>query len=168
MAVVAGPFDDGALSQPVSTTVTDMGPIGTRTLHEADDACRSRPGFLRQTDTEGNGRVMGTPNRQVQKPFRVEQGPAGFPEFIQHAANGHLGRLRPIGMTAHPVDNRKENRPVAQCYGDSILVFFTIPQQAQVGVLDLQRSLRHVFFSCTLTRGLYHSTPASRKWNVPD
>ena len=151
MTVVAGPFDDGPFSQPVSTTVTDVRPIGTRTLHETDDAGRSRPGFLGQADTEGDRGLVGASNRQVQEPLRVEQGPAGFPEFVQHAADRHFGRLRTVGMTAHPVDNRKKNRPVAQCYGDAILVFVTIPQQAQVGVLDVQGSLRHVFFSCTLT-----------------
>jgi hypothetical protein len=46
-------------------------------------------------------------------------------------------------MTAHAVHDGEERRSIADGDGDPVLVFFAIPEEAQIRVLDLQVSLRH-------------------------
>jgi hypothetical protein len=79
----------------------------------------------------------------MQETVRVEQRPADFPELVQHHANGHFCGARAIRMTAHAVDDRQHHGAVGVRNGDAILVFFAMPDEAQVRVLDLQGSLRH-------------------------
>jgi hypothetical protein len=52
-------------------------------------------------------------------------------------------------MAAHAVDGHQEHRMLARSDGDAILVFFSVPDDAQVGVLDLHaRSTRLVDVLC--------------------
>jgi hypothetical protein len=46
-------------------------------------------------------------------------------------------------MATHAVDDRQHHGAVGVRNGDSILVFFAMPDEAEVRVLDLQGSLRH-------------------------
>ena len=46
-------------------------------------------------------------------------------------------------MAAHAIDDREHHGAIGIRNRDSILVFFAVPDQAYVGVLDLQGSLRH-------------------------
>jgi hypothetical protein len=57
-------------------------------------------------------------------------------------------------MTAHAIDDGEKRRAVSVRYGDSILVFFTIPEQAQIRVLEVQGRLRHARYSGKLPRAL--------------
>ena len=54
-----------------------------------------------------------------------------------------FGGARAIGVAAHAVDDREHHGAVGVRDGDTILVFFAMPDEAQVRVLDLQGSLRH-------------------------
>ena len=95
-------------------------------------------------------RIVGPPDRQVQESLGVEERTTRLPELADHGAYRHVGRPGAVGMAAHAVHDDEECRPVADGDGDSILVFFAIPEEAQIRVLDMQVSLRHACFSCRL------------------
>ena len=53
-----------------------------------------------------------------------------------------LGSARAIGMPAHAVDHDEQRGVLGDRGGDPVLVLFARPQQADIGVLDLQRGTR--------------------------
>jgi len=55
-------------------------------------------------------------------------------------------------MPAHAVHDGKERGAVAYRDRDAVLVFFAIPEEAQIRVLDVQVSLQHACFYCRLWR----------------
>jgi hypothetical protein len=119
-------------------------------LDHARRAGCARTNLGRQTATEIDDRLVCTADREVQEPFGVEERPARFPELADHGAYRDLRRARAVGVAAHAVHDSEERRSIADRDGDPILVFFAIPEEAQIRVLDLQVSLRHAGFSCRL------------------
>lgn len=86
---------------------------------------------------------MGAAHGQVQEALRIEQRPAHLPELVEHRAHRHFGCARAIGVSAHAVHDGEHDGAVGVRNGDSVLIFFAMPDEAQVCVLDLQGSLRH-------------------------
>jgi hypothetical protein len=100
---------------------------------------------------------------QVQESIGVEQWSTRFPELADHGADRNFRRPGAVGVPAHAIDDGKERCAVTDGDRDTILVFFAIPEEAQVRVLDMQWPLRHASFSCKLLL-LYntlHSVPVS-------
>jgi hypothetical protein len=48
-------------------------------------------------------------------------------------------------MAAHAVNDREQHRAFGVGDGDPVLVLVAMADEAEVGVLDLQASLRHAF-----------------------
>jgi hypothetical protein len=73
---------------------------------------------------------MRAPHSEVKEPFRVEQRPARLPELTHHRPQGSLGGLRAVRVSTHSIDHCEEQRIIAPRDGDSILVLFTIADEA--------------------------------------
>jgi hypothetical protein len=54
--------------------------------------------------------------------------------------------VRTVGVSSHAVHDGEQRRSVADGDRNSILVFFAIPEEAQIRVLDVQVSLQHACF----------------------
>jgi hypothetical protein len=138
VAVVARAIDDRAATQLVDATVADVGPVGARSLHEANRAGSAGPRFRGQAQTEADDGLVRAADRQVQESVRVEQRSAGVPEFLDHRTNRDFRGARPVGVAAHAVDDDEKCGSVAHGDCHAILVFLAITKNAHVRVLDLQ------------------------------
>ena len=140
--VVTRAFEHPAGAQLVDAAVADVRPVRAAALHEAHGAGGTRPDLRRQAVAERDDRVVCAPDREVQEAVRIEQRAARLPEFAEQCADRDFGRARTVGVTAHAVDHGEKHGPVRVGDGDTILVFFAMPDQAQVRMLDLQGTLR--------------------------
>ena len=140
--VPCGALEHLAGPQLVHAAVADVRPVRAAALHEAQGTRGPRPDLGRQAVAERDDRVVGAPDGEVQETVRIEQRTTGFPEFAQHRANRDFRRARAVGVPAHAVDHREQHRAVRVRDGDAILVFFAMPDEAQVRMLDLQGTLR--------------------------
>ena len=61
-----------------------------------------------------------------------------LPERFQHRGQGGLGGARAFRVASHAVDDDQQHRLLGARHGDAILVFFAMPDEADVRGLDLQ------------------------------
>ena len=143
VAVVPGSLEHPAIAQQVNAAVADVGPIGALALYQADGAGRTGPDLRREPLAELDHRLVCPSDGEVQEALGIEHRAARLPELRHHRANRHLGGMGSVGMASHPVHDGEQRR--VAIHGDryAVLVFFTITEEAQVGVLDLQGALRH-------------------------
>jgi hypothetical protein len=72
---------------------------------------------------------MRTPKAHVKKAQRIEQWLWRVPERFEQGLLRDLGCARAICVTAHAVDDKKQNRMLGYGGDDTILVFFACPEQ---------------------------------------
>ncbi len=143
VAVVAGALRDAARTKQVDATVANVRPEGARALHQAHGAGGTRPRLRWQPPAERNHGLVRAAHGEVQKSVGIEQRAARPAEFGQHRADGRLRGTRALGVPAHAVHHGDERRVVVGGDHHPVLVFFAIPEEAQLRVLDLQGTLRH-------------------------
>ena len=120
-----------------------MRPVRAGTLHQAQRTGCAWADFRGQALAECDNRFVGAADGEMQESVRIEQRPAHVPELVEHRAHGHFGCACTIGVAAHAIHDREHHGAVGVRNGNSILVLFAMPDEAQVRVLDLQGSLRH-------------------------
>ncbi len=135
-----------ATTQLVYAAVADVDPVGARSLHQAGGAGGAGPDLRREAATELDHGIVRAADRKMQEAFGIEHRAARFPEIADHGSYGSLCGVRAVGVPAHAVHDGKQCGAVADRDRDAILVFFAIPEEAQIRVLDVQVSLRHACF----------------------
>ena len=141
-----------AASQLVYAAVADVDPVRARALHQAGGAGGAGPDLRREAAAESDHRFVRAADRKMQETFGIEYRAARVPEVADHRAYGRLGGTGAVRVPTHAVDDGKQRGAVADRDGDPVLVFFAIPEKAQIRVLDVQVSLQHACFYCRLWR----------------
>ena len=83
---------------------------------------------------------MRGPQRQVQKPERIEQGLCRLPEPLDHRLLRHLGRPLAFGVATHAVARDQQRGFFCHGDADSILVGIASALKAQFCIFDPQAS----------------------------
>jgi hypothetical protein len=138
MTMVASPGDDVSATQMVDTTVTDVSPIRRSVLDYAHRAGSSRTLSNRQSHADGDDGHVRSAKSEVQKPKRIHQGQTSLQERVADRFDSGLsGQSTPLVAT-HSVRYDQAGNAVSDQNRRSILIFFPVPDQADVCVLVAQ------------------------------
>jgi hypothetical protein len=107
-------------------------------LHKAQGTGGPRARFQGKASAKRDKIQVGTANGKVQEANRVEYRLSDAAERIANGFCSQLGCLGAIGVPPHAIDGEEQNRPFPCQNLDTILIFVTITDQAQICVFDAQ------------------------------
>jgi hypothetical protein len=92
------------------------------------------------------------PSVMCKKTQWIEERLRSVPEALEQDALRHLGSAGAVRVAAHAVDHQEECGVFSHRRSYPVLVLFTCPEKANIGVLDLQEA---AFASVRLDCSLY-------------
>ena len=164
VAMVARAQHEGAVPQVINPAIADVYPPSGALLYEAHGT--GGPGAMLDGKLcpELHDFLVSTAQGEMQETERVEKGLRRVPKRFENRLLRDLGRLGTVGVSAHSVDHDQERGVFGNSCRNPILVLFAPSEEAYIGVLHPQESIRAsvrlVALYITLQAGSRSSTSA--------